>query len=96
MKKKFSLIELYCCGHYRNPCIPFGTNSKCHEKSRAAVCKSNLNQLGIFAVMYARDNDGVYIIQLNGGWYVDPQVHLAMFQISKQVFTVHLAFGQLE
>ena len=74
MKKKFSLIELLVViaiiGILVSLLAPTLSNSR--EKSRAAVCKSNLNQLGMIATMYADDNDGLYVIQRNGAWYVDP------------------------
>ncbi|MDD7985107.1 prepilin-type N-terminal cleavage/methylation domain-containing protein [Lentisphaera marina] len=90
MQKKFSLIELLVVvaiiGILASLLAPTLKSSR--EKSRAAVCKSNLHQLGMAAVMYAEDNNGVYTIQLNGGWYVYPLRSMGyVSSINEQSFT---------
>ena len=39
------------------------------EKSRAAVCKSNLKQIGNAQYFYADDNEGQLMLNANGTWW---------------------------
>ncbi|MDD7985108.1 prepilin-type N-terminal cleavage/methylation domain-containing protein [Lentisphaera marina] len=90
MQKKFSLIELLVVvaiiGILVSLLAPTLKSSR--EKSRAAVCKSNLHQLGMAAGLYADDNEGLYTISFNGGWYVYPLTAMGyVSSINEKSFT---------
>jgi prepilin-type N-terminal cleavage/methylation domain-containing protein/prepilin-type processing-associated H-X9-DG protein len=67
MKKKFTLIELLVViaiiGILASLLLP--VLGKARERSRAAVCVSNLKQQGFAMQMYVDDNDGSYV-EYNG------------------------------
>ena len=62
MKKKFSLIELLVVvaiiGILASLLAP--SLKMARDKSRGAVCKNNLKQIGLASSMYASDHDGFY------------------------------------
>ncbi|WDE97172.1 type II secretion system protein [Lentisphaera profundi] len=67
MQKRFTLIELLVViaiiGILASLLLPVLGSAR--ERAKRAVCKSNLKQIGVATVIYADDNDGFYMTQLN-------------------------------
>ena len=96
MVKKFSLIELLVVvaiiGILASLLAPNLKNAR--EKSKSAVCKSTLKQLGISGSMYADDNDGRIpysgdFSYTNGRWWTHALTGGEYLKWTKQLQVAH-------
>ena len=89
MNKKFSLIEILVVVAVIGVLVSLLAPSlaSARDKGRAAVCKSNLRQIGNGQFLYADDNEGNLTLNALGAWWPQVMYNHEYLPINEDVMT---------
>ncbi|MDD7985022.1 prepilin-type N-terminal cleavage/methylation domain-containing protein [Lentisphaera marina] len=89
MNKKFTLIEILVVVTVIGILVSLLAPSlaSARDKSRAALCKSNLRQIGNAQYFYADDNEGNLTLNAGGDWWPEAMYNHEYLPINEDVMT---------